>query len=91
VKGKFWVTRGGDVVENVAPFKKPWSSRGSHLLAIKTAPCRRVGSGAYVGTRRLDKLRRATAAEVKAAREKWSKPRRHRAEDARARRRRAAL
>lgn len=73
MKGMYWVTPSGDVVENIAAFEKPWHSRGSHLLGHKTAPCRRVGSNAYVGTRRLDKLRPATAAEVRAAREKWSK------------------
>lgn len=65
MKGMFWVTRSGDVVESDGPF--------AVVCKHRVAPCRRVGSNAYVGTRRLDKLRPATAAEVKAAKEKWGK------------------
>lgn len=65
MKGAYWVTRSGDVVESEGSF--------AAVCEHKVAPCRRVGSNAYVGTRRLDKLRPATRAEVKAARQKWSK------------------
>lgn len=87
----FWVTRSGDVVESTDELQHSMRHGAPALHRPKVVPVKRVGSEAFLGTRRLDRLRPATAAEVRAAREKWSKPRQYRAEDARARRRRNSL
>jgi len=63
VKGMFWVTRMGDVLES-QDVPKPGGAGRS------VVPCRRVSSGAFLGTRLLENLRPATNAEVDAARKK---------------------
>lgn len=65
MKGMFWVTRGGDVVESQEAFTGP----------TQVATCLRVGSNAFLGTRRLDKLRPANQHEVIDARMRWESKR----------------
>lgn len=72
MKGLFWVTQGGDVVESTGPAESASGYR--HGCSIthnhKVIPVKRVSSGAFLGTRRLDRLRPATAHEVEQARER---------------------
>jgi len=56
VKGLYWITKSGDVVKATGP-----------ETPSGTVPCVRVSSGAFLGTRKLSKLRPATAHEVSMA------------------------
>lgn len=51
--GMYWVAESGDVLVQDGPETRS-----------ETVPCRRVSSGAYVGTRKLSKLRPATRIDL---------------------------
>lgn len=72
MKGMFWITKGGDVVESLGAAYQAVTTRSgtAYLADHKVIVVKRVSSGAFLGTRRLDKLRPATAAEVATARER---------------------
>lgn len=69
MRGLYWVTKSGDVVESTGDPMRAVRSRGGvmYSAAYLVVTVRRVGSDAFLGTRRLDKLRPATAAEVRKA------------------------
>lgn len=54
----YWVTRGGDVVVSTGDARDG------------VVECRRAKSGAFLGTRRLDRLRPATPYDVRKAMER---------------------
>lgn len=66
----FWVTRSGDVVESTGNAARAWSSAHCRPLGHDVVAVKRVSSGAFLGTRRIDKLRPATPHEVEQARER---------------------
>lgn len=66
MKGMYWVTKSGTVVESREPFHRQVSAKGN-LGKHETAWCVRVATGGAIGNLRLDRLRPATKREVSEA------------------------